>query len=89
MIRKNIYTSLIYVVGSVLVLVGIVAGFVPFVPGIVLVVLGLYIISLRSLWIRRKLAEIRVRFPKIDRAVSASEQSFRNVWSKVKGLFGK
>lgn len=89
--RKHAETVFFHSVGWVFILTGTAAGFVPFVPGFVLVIIGIYVISLRSVWLKRKLDFFRKYYPGFDHVILRFEESVARIWKffvqKVKQPF--
>lgn len=71
--KRHATNIVVHSVGGMFIVAGIGAGFVPLVPGFVFIIIGLYIISLRSEWLRGRIAWARVRFPSFGRKMTAFE----------------
>lgn len=78
--RKHAETLILHSIGWVFVIAGVVAGFVPFVPGFVLIIVGIYIISLRSVWLKRKLDFFRKYYPGFDHTIVRFEEWAVRTW---------
>jgi hypothetical protein len=62
-VRMTLRRAALFALGWILVLGGVLGLFLPVVPGAVLILAGVAVLSPQSAWLRRTLAEYRVRFP--------------------------
>lgn len=67
------------VLGWFLVGLGIIGLFVPILQGVLLILLGLWVLSRESQWAKRRLHQLRGRFPAADRRL----REFK--WTSRKG----
>jgi len=78
--RKHAEILFFHSVGWVFIVTGVAAGFVPFVPGFVIVIIGIYVISLRSVWLKKRLDFFRKHYPSFDRVILRFEERVVKVW---------
>jgi hypothetical protein len=81
--RRHASTLILHATGWAFIFAGMVAGFVPFVPGFLLIIIGIYLISLRSVWLKRKLDFIRRHYPGLDGAINRFEEWVSKRWNQA------
>lgn len=85
--RHHLELVIVHFFGWLLIVIGAAMFFVPFVPGIVFGIIGLYLISLKSVWFRKKLDQFIDKRPQLKYYLEVFAQKIYQLKFRIKNLF--
>lgn len=87
--RNHLKRIVILGLGWLFILLGIAGLFLPILQGILFLLIGLVLLSYESRTVRRFLAYLRLRYPKLSSKIQLARWYVRRWWQRLRGLWVK
>lgn len=87
--RNQLKRILVLGLGWLFILLGIAGLFLPILQGILFLLIGLVLLSYESRMVRRFLAYLRLRYPKLSSKIQLARWTVRHWWRRVRSLWAK
>lgn len=83
--RNNLKRAAILGLGWLFIILGIVGLFLPVLQGVLFLLIGLALLSKESRFVRRFLAYLRMRYPKLSTRIRDAQKRAHRWWDRVRG----